>query len=71
MTNKILSELSCNQEVFNKGKPCYEEVLSESNYKASLQFEKLQDNTKKIDCAKCFFLSNDYTFYKQLRQTKI
>ena len=34
MINKRLSELSCNQEEFDKAKPSYEEALSESNYKA-------------------------------------
>ena len=47
MICKRLSELSSNQEEFNKAKPLYEEVLSESNYKASLKFEKLQYNTKR------------------------
>ena len=39
MINKRLSQLSCNQEEFNKAKPLYEEALSEGNYKASLKFE--------------------------------
>ena len=47
MINKRLSELSCNQEEFNKAKPLYEEALSESYYKASLKFEKPQYNTKR------------------------
>ena len=47
MINKRLSELSCNQEEFSKAKPLYEEALSESNYKASLKFEKPQYNTKR------------------------
>ena len=42
MINKRLSELSCNQEKFNKAKPLYEEALSESIYKVSLKFEKPQ-----------------------------
>ena len=74
MINKRLSELSCNQEEFNKAKPFYEEFLSESNYKASLQFEKLQYNTNKNRLYKVFFFfyRMTYTFYKQLRrQTKI
>ena len=47
MINKRLSELSCNRQEFNKAKPLYEEALSESNYKASLQFEKSQYNTNR------------------------
>ena len=47
MINKTLSELSCNQVEFNKTKPLYKEALSESNYKASLKFEKAQYNTKR------------------------
>ena len=46
MINKRFSELSCNQEKFDKAKPLYEEALLESNYKASLKFEKPQYNTK-------------------------
>ena len=42
MINKRLSELSCNQEKFDKAKPLYEEALSESIYKVSLKFEKPQ-----------------------------
>ena len=52
MINKRLSELSCNQEEFNKAKPSYEEAVSESNYKASLKFEKPQYNTKDIGCVR-------------------
>ena len=47
MMNERLSELSCNQEEFNKAKPLYEEALSESNYKVSLKFEKPQYNIKR------------------------
>ena len=47
MKNKRLSELSCNQEEFNKAKPLYKEALLESNYKASIKFEKPQYNTKR------------------------
>ena len=60
MINKRLSELSCNQEEFNKAKPFYEEFLSESNYKASLQFEKLQYNTNKNRLYKVFFFSIEW-----------
>ena len=38
MMNKRLSELSCNQEEFNKAKPLYEEAL--------LQRKQLQSITK-------------------------
>ena len=56
MINKRLSELSCNQEEFNKAMSLYEEALSESNYKASLQFEKPQYNTNRNRSCKviCF-----------------
>ena len=47
MINKRLLQLSCNQEELNKAKPLYEEALLESNYKASLKFEKSQYNTKR------------------------
>ena len=47
MINKRLSELSCNQEEFNKAEPLYGEVLLESNYKASLKFERPQYKTKR------------------------
>ena len=47
MINKRLSELSCNQEEFNKVKPLYQGALSERNYKASLKFEKPQYNSKR------------------------
>ena len=48
MINKRLWELSCNQGEFNKAKPLYEEALSESNYKTSLQFESLNVTPVKI-----------------------
>ena len=47
MINKRLSELSCNQEEFNKAEALYGEVLLESNYKASLKFERPQYKTKR------------------------
>ena len=47
MINKRLPEQSCYQEEFNKAKPSYKEALSESNFKASLQFEKPQYNTNR------------------------
>ena len=59
--NKRLSELSCNQEEFNKAMSFYEEALSESNYKASLQFEKPQYNTNRNRSCKviCFNPQSD------------
>ena len=47
MINKRLSDLSCNQEKFNKAKPLYEKALLETNYQVSLQFESLQYNTSR------------------------
>ena len=47
MINNRLSELSSNQEEFNKTKPLYEEALSESNYKALIKLEKPQYRTKR------------------------
>ena len=61
MINKRLSELSCNQEEFNKTKPLYEDALSESNYKASLQFEKRQYNTKRNRLLKVIWFNSPFS----------
>ena len=45
MINKRLSELTWNEEEFNKVKLLYKEAPSESNYKTSTEFEKPQYNT--------------------------
>ena len=61
MINERLSELSCSQEEFNKAKPLYEEALSESNYEASLQFEKCQYNTKRNRLCKVLWFNPPFS----------
>ena len=60
MINKRFSELPCNQEKFDKTKPLYEEALSESNYKASLKFEKPQYKTKTNRLRKVIWLNPQF-----------
>ena len=61
LINKRLLDLSWNQEEFNKVKPLYEEALSESNYKASLEFEKPQYNTKKSRLRKAIWFNSPFS----------
>ena len=61
MINKRLSELSCNQEEFNIAKSLYEESLSESNYKASLQFEKPHYNTDRNWLRKVMWFNSPFS----------
>ena len=61
LINKRLLDLSCNQEEFNKVKPLYEEALSESNYKASLEFEKPQYNTKRNRLRKVMWFDSPFS----------
>ena len=61
MINKRLSELSCNQEEFNKAKPLYEEALSESNCKASIKFEKPQYNTNRNGLRKVIWFNPPFS----------
>ena len=59
--NKRLSELSWNQGEFNNAKPLYEEGLPESNYKASLKFEKPQYNTKRNRLRKVIWFNTSFS----------
>ena len=40
MINKRLSDLSCNEEEYEKAKPLYETALNESGYKTTLTYTK-------------------------------
>ena len=60
MINRRLSELSCSLEEFNKAKPLCNKVLSESNYKASLQFEKPQYNTNRNTLHKVIWFNSPF-----------
>ena len=42
MTNKRLSDLSCNKEEFDKAKPLYEKSLDESGYKTSMSYAQTE-----------------------------
>ena len=42
MINKRLSDLSCNEEEYEKTKPLYETALNESDYKTTLTYTKKQ-----------------------------
>ena len=47
MINKRLSDLSCNEEVYEKAKPLYETASKESDYKTTLTYTKTTDgNTR-------------------------
>ena len=64
INKRLLVKTILQSKKVNKAKPFYEEVLSESNYKASRQFEKPRYSTNKNRLRK--------VFYKQLRRlTKI
>ena len=57
MINKRLSELSCNQERFNKAKPLREEAPSENNCKAHhYSLKSLNVTPIEIDCVKWYSL---------------
>ena len=43
MIKKRLSDLSCNEEEYEKAKPLYETTLNESGYKATLTYTKATD----------------------------
>ena len=40
MINKRLSDLSCNEEEYEKAKPVYETALNESDYKTTMTYTK-------------------------------
>ena len=40
MVNKRLSDLSCNEEEFNKAKPLYENALKDSGFNTSIKYAK-------------------------------
>ena len=61
MINERLPELSCNEEKFNKPKPLYEETQWESNYKASLKFEKPQYNTNRNRLRKVIWFNPQFS----------
>ena len=61
MTNKRLSEITCDQNEFNKAKPLYEEAISESNQKASLRFDNSQYNNKRNISSKVIRFNSPFT----------
>ena len=46
MTNKRISNLSCNEHEFNKAKPLYESALKSSGFNYSMKFGALVDNVR-------------------------
>ena len=47
MTNKRISNLSCNEHEFNKAKPLYESALKSSGFNYSMKFEAPVENARR------------------------
>ena len=58
MTNKYLSDFSCNEDEFKRAKPLYENALKESGYKAEMKYQTSQNtNNRKRQCKILWFNS--------------
>ena len=61
MTNKRISNLSCNEHEFNKAKPLYESALKSSGFNYSMKFEAPVENAKRNRNRKVIWFNPPYS----------
>ena len=49
MTDKMISEHSCNKEKFDKAKGIYEKTINETNFRVILNFNEQQNEKKETE----------------------
>ena len=61
MTNRRISNLSCNENEFNKAKPLYESALKKSGFNYSMKFEAPIENTRRNRNRKVIWFNPPYS----------
>ena len=61
MTNRRISNLSCNENEFNKAKPIYESALKNSGFNYSIKFEAPVENIRRKRNRKVIWFSPPYS----------
>ena len=61
MTNKRISNLSCNEHEFNKAKPLYESTLKSSGFNYSMKFEAPVENARRNRNRKVIWFNPPYS----------
>ena len=61
MTNKRISNLSCNEHEFNKAKPLYESAMKSSGFNYSMEFEAPVENTRRNRNRKVIWFNPPYS----------
>ena len=61
MTNKRISNLSCNEHEFNKAKPLYESALKSSGFNYSMKFEAPVENARRNRNRKVIWFNPPYS----------
>ena len=71
MTNKHISNLSCNEREFNKTKPLYESARKSSGFNYSMKFEAPVENTRRNRNRKVIWLNPPYSLNVQTNIGKV
>ena len=61
MINKRLSDLSCNEEEYEKAKPLYESALNESGYQTTLTYTQTTNVNNRIRARNIIWLNPRYS----------
>ena len=71
MVNKRLSDLSCNEEEFNKAKPLYENALKDSGFNTSIKYAKDEAKSNRNKNHKIIWFNPPKHFPKHHKLSKI
>ena len=71
MTNKRISNLSCNEHEFNKAKPLYESALKNSGFNYSMKFEAPVENARRNRNRKVIWFSPPYSLNVKTNMGKV
>ena len=70
MTNKSISNLSCNEHEFNKAKPPYESALKNSGFNYSMKFEAPVENARRNRNRKVIWFNPPYSLNVKTKSAK-
>ena len=70
MINKRLSDLSCNEEEYEKSKPLYETAINESGYKTTLTYTKTTNVNNRNRVCNIIYYDSIHLIAKMLTSEK-
>ena len=71
MTNKRVSNLSCNENECNKAKPLYESALKSSGFNCSMKFEAPVENARRNRNRKVIWFNPPYSLNVKRNISKV